>query len=368
MKRRPAPSSRRSARSPSTARRCRSRFRAAIYLLDPKPGDRYRILLAATASEPISRSPGPCSPIAQTGQLVVKFKDLPQSPLTEFNMHFFGSERGLLATPTQCGSYPVESEFVPWDAALLNQTSVSYFTVDTGPDGGACPNGPRPFCAPVRRREPATRPPGCSLRSRSNSPAATGEQNLSRSTSTRPPGLRWRPSGASPTAPRRRSPLLGSSAYSGLAELASPTCPASSQVGTVTAGAGAGSHQVYLRGSVYLAGPYKGSPLSLVVVDAGRLRSLRPRQRRRQGRDQRRSRHRPGERGLRPAAADPRGHPSAAAFDPDQPRPAGLHAQPDQLRPVRARARPSAATKAGSSSPRTGFQVANCATSPTGRS
>ena len=61
-------------------------------------------------------------------------------------MHFFGSERGLLATPTQCGTYPVNTTFVPWDSVLPNQTSTSFFTVDSGPNGAACPGErPRPF-------------------------------------------------------------------------------------------------------------------------------------------------------------------------------------------------------------------------------
>jgi hypothetical protein len=52
----------------------------------------------------------------------------------------------------------------------------------------------------------------------------------------------------------------------GLTELESPSCPASSQVGTSIVGAGAGNHPLYVAGKAYLAGPYKGAPLSLVVI------------------------------------------------------------------------------------------------------
>jgi hypothetical protein len=52
----------------------------------------------------------------------------------------------------------------------------------------------------------------------------------------------------------------------GRQELEHPLCPASSQIGTATAGAGAGSHPLYVPGKVFLAGPYKGEPLSLVAV------------------------------------------------------------------------------------------------------
>ena len=52
----------------------------------------------------------------------------------------------------------------------------------------------------------------------------------------------------------------------GYAELGTPSCPAASQIGRLVAGLGAGSHQVYVPGSAYLAGPYKGSQLSIVFV------------------------------------------------------------------------------------------------------
>ena len=47
---------------------------------------------------------------------MTSFTDLPQSPIQEVDLHFFGSERGIFATPRKCGSYPVVTKFVPWDA------------------------------------------------------------------------------------------------------------------------------------------------------------------------------------------------------------------------------------------------------------
>ena len=91
-------------------------------------------------------------PDPTTGQITVAFEDLPQSPLTEFKMHFFGSERGLLATPTQCGAYPVESEFVPWDSALPPQHSTSTFTVDLRPERAALPERPAAILAALQGR------------------------------------------------------------------------------------------------------------------------------------------------------------------------------------------------------------------------
>ena len=53
---------------------------------------------------------------------------------------------------------------------------------------------------------------------------------------------------------------------SGRAEQASPSCPAGSQIGTTNVAAGPGSHPFHAVGRMYLAGPFKGAPLSLVAV------------------------------------------------------------------------------------------------------
>ena len=60
-------------------------------------------------------------------------------------MHFFGSERGLLATPTRCGTYPVTTTFTPWDETIGTQTSTQFFHLDSGPNGTPCPGSQRPF-------------------------------------------------------------------------------------------------------------------------------------------------------------------------------------------------------------------------------
>jgi hypothetical protein len=52
----------------------------------------------------------------------------------------------------------------------------------------------------------------------------------------------------------------------GALEKASPSCPASSELGTLDASAGAGPSPVHIGGHVYLAGPYKGAPLSVVAI------------------------------------------------------------------------------------------------------
>ncbi len=62
------------------------------------------------------------------------------------------------------------------------------------------------------------------------------------------------------------SAMAAAAAATGAAELASPSCPSSSEIGTTSTDSGTGSNPVKLGGHAYLAGPYKGAPLSMVVI------------------------------------------------------------------------------------------------------
>jgi hypothetical protein len=92
-----------------------------------------------------------------------------------------------------------------------------------------------------------------------------GDQNLVALTVHTPPGFSATLAGV-PYCYEGVLLAAESPGYSGSLEEASPNCPATSQIGTATVGAGAGTHPVYVRGRVYLAGPYKGAPLSIAVI------------------------------------------------------------------------------------------------------
>jgi hypothetical protein len=238
-----------------------------LYLGQPKPGQRYPLIIVADGYNVHVKLPGVATPNLNTGQVTVTFKDLPQFPFSEFNMHLFGAERGALATPTACGTYAVESTFLPWDGALSEQTSQQFFSLNTGPDGRPCPNGTRPFqpsfeAGVVDKTAGKQAPFGVRLG------REDGEQYDTGLNITTPPGF---------TAALRGIPYCSEAAiahleqtflsYSGgILERLASTCSAASQVGTVVAGAGAGSRPTYVGGKVYLAGPYKGAPLSLEIV------------------------------------------------------------------------------------------------------
>lgn len=235
-----------------------------LYLGQPLPGNRYRIFLTADGFNVHVKLAGFLRPDPRTGRLAVIFEDLPQTPFERFTLHIFGAERGALATPTHCGTYEVKTSFTPWDSVLGRQTSLQHFTVDSGSGGSPCPGPARPL-GPSFAAGSASNSPGAHSPFSIELGRGDGDQFLSGLIVRPPRGFSANLNGI-PYCPEAAIAEIANPLYSGLSELTTPTCPASSQIGVVTAGAGPGTKPLYVRGKVYLAGPYKGAPLSLLVV------------------------------------------------------------------------------------------------------
>ena len=233
-----------------------------IYIGKPEPDSKYRLFLTADGYGTHVKLHGDVLPDPQTGQLSTVFQNLPQSPYTEFDLHFFGSERGLLATPTKCGTYAVETEFEPWATGLANQVSTQFFSITHGPGGSPCPGAQRPF-------GPGFRAVGAGNGGGTHSPFSIyitrqdGEQTLGTIGVKTPPGFSATLKGIPYCSEQTIGEIEGST---GVAEQAAPKCPAASLVGVSWAAAGAGSKPFSAEGKVYLSGPYKGAPLSFTVV------------------------------------------------------------------------------------------------------
>lgn len=236
----------------------------AVYIGEPRSGDRYRLIIVADGFGVHVKIPGSVYPDPQTGQLIASFQNLPQAPFQDFALHFFGSERGVLATPTHCGTYPIKAGFLPYDEALPERHTTQFFTIDSGPNGSACPPASRPF-APSLSAGSADATAGAHSPFSLSVNRPDGDQSLTGLTVSTPPGLAATLKGI-PYCPEAAIVAAAAPGYSGASEAAHPSCPAASQVGTATAGAGAGTHPFYAPGKVYLAGPYKGAPLSLAVI------------------------------------------------------------------------------------------------------
>ena len=207
----------------------------------------------------------------QTGQLTTYFEHNPEMPLEDVRVHVFGGSRGAFITPPVCRpeGFKTESELTPWSAPEGKDAfPESSFQTTAAPGGGACPT------------TEAQLPFAPKLSAGSQSAAAgkfspllfklsreDGTQRLGKIEATLPTGLSARLAGVAicseadiAKARSREKPEAGA------LEQADPSCPAASEVGSVTASAGAGPTPYYTSGHAYLAGPYKGAPLSIVTI------------------------------------------------------------------------------------------------------
>ena len=201
----------------------------------------------------------------QSGRVRASFEDNPQFPVSRFSLNFKGGPRAALANPQACGTHTTTSDLKPWSAPQTpDATPSAEFSIDSGANGGACvsgeaaePNAPS-FEAGTTQPLAGSYAPFVMRLSR-----ADGTQRLKQLDLALPPGLTGKLAGVQECSD---AAIAAAGSKSGAAEKASASCPASSEVGTVTVGAGAGSSPYYTSGKAYLAGPYKGAPLSLAVI------------------------------------------------------------------------------------------------------
>jgi hypothetical protein len=209
--------------------------------------------------------PGRVDPDPVTGQLTATFRDNPQLPVEELRLKFFEGPHAALKTPDSCGAHTTTSTLTPWSSPEgADAKPSSSFELTQGPAGGAClpdggaaPNSPSFTAGTLDPTAKAFTPFTLKLA------RADGTQRLAAIDTTLPKGLLAKLAG---TTYCPDAALASAAAKSGRGERAFPSCPASSHVGAVNVGAGAGSTPLYVQGQAYLAGPYKGAPLSLAIV------------------------------------------------------------------------------------------------------
>jgi len=205
------------------------------------------------------------------GQITTRFRENPELPIEDIRVRLFGGPRGTFTTPPTCGTYTTESELTPWSAPEGKSAGpTDSFQSTASPLGGTCPTNE------------AELPNAPKLAAGTLNPAAgkfsplifkisreDGTQRLGRIEATLPAGLSARLAGVGECteadiakARSREEPQKGA------LEQAEPSCPASSEIGSVLAAAGSGPTPYYTQGHAYLAGPYKGAPISIVAIAA----------------------------------------------------------------------------------------------------
>jgi hypothetical protein len=204
-----------------------------------------------------------------TGQITTVFDDAPQFPFDDLTLKFRSGPRAPLVSPPTCGMQTIGVEVASYAQPQNPVDASNVYDVTEGPNGTPCPPdavhrsfAPK-FSGGTLNPVAGAYSPFLFRLSREDS-----EQELSQVTTVLPPGLVAKIAGV-PFCPDQAITSISTELGAGAAEAAHPACPAASQIGTVSAGLGAGPAPNYFPGKVYLAGPYKGAPLSLAVVAPG---------------------------------------------------------------------------------------------------
>lgn len=228
-----------------------------IYLAEPhaNPFDSlFAIYLVFEGFGARVKLPGKVEVDPSTGRVVSTFDGAPQLPFSTMHLHFGGGSRAVLSNPTSCGRKTMTMQIDSWAGQSVAATSS--FEI-----GERCEHPFQPqLDAGARNPVAGSASPFVFRLNRGDD-----EQLLKTIDVTLPPGQLANLRGISycpESVIAAISPLEGSAA----AERGAPSCPAGSQIGTATVAAGPGPTPLYINSRVYLAGPYKGAPLSLVVV------------------------------------------------------------------------------------------------------
>jgi hypothetical protein len=228
-------------------------LKGAIYQRTPEEGKLFRFWLVTDEQGVRLKLPAEIVANPLTGQLTTVFSGIPllggnpQVPFEELRLHVFGGPRAPLVTPSRCGTYLSHYEFAPWSGrpATVGDAPMQ---ITTGCNKGGF--SPRLSAGTLDSRAGEFSPFTMTLTRQD------GEANPSSLSIHLPQGLLAKIAGV-PLCPE--------------AAAASATCSAASQVGVLSAAAGVGGAPLWIPQpgkaptAIYLAGPYKGAPYSLIA-------------------------------------------------------------------------------------------------------
>lgn len=232
---------------------------------DPSSGNQFRAFLTVESERygVNVRLKGSVFPNLETGQLKVVVDENPQATFSSFKVHINGGERGALTSPNTCGPNTTTTALAPW-TGNADATPSSDFSLTEAPGGGDCPKtlGDRPF-SPTYTAGTQQSKAGAYSPFELHVTRPDGAQEIRKIEATLPPGMVAKLKGVE-YCPQASIDAAG--AQSGTNEIAHPSCPSKSAIGTVDVAVGSGSVPFKTKGNVYLAGPYKGAPISMVFV------------------------------------------------------------------------------------------------------
>ncbi len=215
--------------------------------------------------------PGKVDLDPENGQIVASFDELPEFPFEDLTLKFRSGPRAPLTNPPTCGTHTIGATLTTYARPDEPVDVSNTYQVNEGPGGGPCQNvaSQRPFNPQLLGG--TVNPLAGAFSPLSVRVTRTdAEQEIGQVEAIAPRGLVASIKGVSKCSEAQIAAATArNQPGEGALELASPSCPANAQIGTVDVGVGAGPNLIYVPGKVYLSGPYKGGPLSGVVVVPG---------------------------------------------------------------------------------------------------
>jgi hypothetical protein len=185
---------------------------------------------------------------AQTGRLTTSMEEIPQLPISQLQLHFNSGARAPLSTPAACGPHSIDYSLTPSSGNPPLTDSQSFSTTSS-----EC----SPGFAPSLKAGTESNAGGSSAPFTFELSQGAATPDLTGISLTLPPGLSASFSAASPCPE---------------SDVAGGGCPVGSKLGYARIAVGAGPEPIWIPGGeepdsgVYLAGPYRGAPYSLVIV------------------------------------------------------------------------------------------------------
>lgn len=235
---------------------------------EPESGNEYRIFFNAESARygVQVREEGQIKANAKTGQITGEFANLPQVAFSSAMLTFGPQAKHaipVLSSPPICTSTSTSSA-VPYATGTSTTTAPTELKLTSAPGGGPCAKtmAERPL-APGFIAHPGTSKVLTYTPYQLSITRAEGQQEIKGFDITLPPGA---------TAKLASVPYCGAkeieagSSELGKTEEGKASCPKESEIGVATILAGTGASPLKISGHVYLSGPYKGAPLSIVVI------------------------------------------------------------------------------------------------------
>ena len=207
-----------------------------------------------------------------TGRLTTEVDNAPQLPFSHLHLFFRPGQRAPLITPPACGTYTVQADLYPWARPEEAVHRESSFQITQGPEGQGCPSGGTPPFHPALEAGTTNNAAGTYSPFYTHITRKDSEQEITHFSIKLPPGVIGKLAGVSECSD---AAIVHAKSLEkeggGQEELNNPSCPANSEVGHSLVGSGVGNVLAYAPGKLYLAGPYHGSPISIVSITAAKV-------------------------------------------------------------------------------------------------